>query len=77
MPAVDEPSTESVPPKAILVKPQRALPVEEELPPAPLAHPVMEDPSAPRAAPVPEETGPPAARVVEDAPPLRAEAVEE
>lgn len=77
MPAVDEPSTEPVPPKAILVKPQRALPVEEELPPAPLAHPVMEDPSAPRAAPVPEETGPPAARVVEDAPPLRAEAVEE
>jgi hypothetical protein len=74
---VDEPSTEPAPPKAIRVKPQRALPVEEELPPAPVARPVMEDPPAPRAAPVPEETGPPAARVVEEAPPLRAEAVEE
>lgn len=77
MPVADEPSTEQAPRKAILVKPQRAIPVEEDLPAAPVARPVMEDPPPPRAAPVPEETAPPAARVVEETPPLRAEAVEE
>ena len=77
MPVSDEPSADPAPRKAILVKPQRALPVEEELPPVPVARPAMEDPPAPRAGALPEETDPPAARIVEEAPPLRAEAVEE
>jgi OOP family OmpA-OmpF porin len=74
------PSAEEVPPKAkpVLVKPMRALPVEE--PPAPRANPVPEE--APQAAPVEEappkalplEEPPRAAEVAE--PPLRAEPVE-
>ena len=50
-------------PKAVLVKPKRALPVEESVPPPPRAAPVQEVPPAPpplRASPV------------EEAPPLRA-----
>jgi OOP family OmpA-OmpF porin len=74
------PAAEVVPPKAkpVLVKPMRALPVDE--PPAPRANPVPED--VPQAIPVEEpapkavplEEPPRAAEVVE--PPLRAEPVE-
>ena len=44
-------------PKAVLVKPQRAMPVEEPMPPPPKAAPVQEAPPPPKAAPV-QETPP-------------------
>ena len=59
------------PPAPVLVKPQRALPVEEPEPAAPRPKRVQEP--APRVAPLPE---PPKARPVEEAPP-KAEPVEE
>jgi len=58
-------------PAPVLVKPQRALPVEEPEMPAPRAKPIPEP--APRVAPLPE---PPKARAVDESPP-KAEPVEE
>jgi OmpA-OmpF porin, OOP family len=59
------------PPAPVLVKPQRALPVEEPPAPASRAKPVQEP--APRVSPLPQ---PPKARPVEEAPP-KAEPAEE
>jgi outer membrane protein OmpA-like peptidoglycan-associated protein len=66
----EEPAPRAQP---VLVKPLRALPVEEEMPPAPRATPLPEPEAAPRAEPVPEE--PPKAVPIEEAP--RAAVVEE
>jgi outer membrane protein OmpA-like peptidoglycan-associated protein len=61
------------PPAPVLVKPQRALPVEEDpQPTVPRARPVPE--SEPHVAPLPE---PPKARPVEEEPPRAAEVIEE
>jgi hypothetical protein len=50
-----KPVVEEVPPKALMVKPRRALPVEEQPAAPPLkAQPVEEPPAAPRAQPVAE-----------------------
>jgi OmpA-OmpF porin, OOP family len=68
------PPIEPAPPKATLVKPQRALPVEELPSNPPRAKSVQETPP-PRASAIIEELPPP--RVLEEKPPLRAEAVEE
>lgn len=57
----EEPAPRAQP---VVVKPMRALPVEEETPPAPRATPLPEP--APRAEPVPEE--PPKAVPIEEAP---------
>jgi OOP family OmpA-OmpF porin len=66
-------------PGPVLVKPQRALPVEEEMPPpAPRAKPVEEPaplPEPPKARPIEQE--PPKAEPVEETPPRAAEVIEE
>lgn len=61
------PAETPAPPRAVLVKPQRALPVEEEPPAPPRAQPVEVIP------PLPDV---PRAQPVEPAPPLKAEPVE-
>ncbi|MCW1926172.1 OmpA family protein [Luteolibacter arcticus] len=70
-PAAPAPAPQQGPPAPVLVKPQRALPVEED-PPAPPRRAMPVEEPAPRVAPLPE---PPKARPVEEAPP-KAEPVE-
>ena len=69
------PSKPPAPPKAILVKPKRAIPVEED-PPPPQAKPVVEEEIPPTAKVIEEEQEPPAPPEREASPP-RAEPVEE
>ncbi len=90
-PSDPQPGPRSQPPPArpgpqppVLVKPQRALPVEEPEPPAPRVTPLPEAPKArpveeapPKAEPVEEEPEPPrAAEVIEEPQPQRAIPVE-
>lgn len=80
-PPAAQPVMPNEPPRAVLVKPKRALPLEEEAPPLkaePVPPPAV--PVAPRAAPVPEESQPPLPEAPKAKPvesqPLRAEPVE-